>query len=180
MLFHQLKLFILQLKRSYSGSKEGSTCDDWQQCSAHNGGGWLDGWDADTWRCFLTSLSHWSRKWDDQWAMAALELWIFGFTQVKPAGQWFLSWSTWALKRAWMTCRCWEHSGRGLLDARVTGENRLMTSQTQQLQNKNTPWKKPEADSLGCRPFTLYCKGSSFYGQILPLQTARRWRNSSF
>lgn len=76
------------------------------------------------------------------------EPWIFGFTQVKPAGQWFLSWSTWALKRAWMTCRGWDHSGGGLRDTRVTGENSLMTSQTQQLQNKNTPWKKPEPTCL--------------------------------
>lgn len=173
MLTHQLKLFIPHFKRLF-GVKRRSTCDDWQQCSAHSGGGWLDGWDADT---FITSLSHWSQRLDDQWAMWFMWF-ICGFTQAKLAGQWFLSWS-WALKRAWMTCRCWDQSGGGLRDARVTGGNSLMTSWTQQLQNKNTPWKKPEAHLFGCRLLILYCKASSFYGQILPLQTARRWRDLS-
>lgn len=55
------------------------------------------------------------------------------------------------LKRAWMTRWCWDHSGGGrggLRDARVTRENCLMTSRTQQLRNKNTPWKKPEPTCL--------------------------------
>lgn len=66
-LIHQFKLFIPQFKRSCLGSKEGSACDG-QQRSAHNGGGRLDVWDADT---FITSLSRWS-QWDDQWAMGIL------------------------------------------------------------------------------------------------------------
>lgn len=81
--------------------------------------------------CFNTLPSQLSCKWDNQWAVITLVLWLvwlyrgnFGSTITS------LWWSTWDLKQSWKTRQCWERSGRAQHDARVTRENNLMTSQS--------------------------------------------------
>lgn len=81
------------------------------------------------WPCFKTLLSHSSCKLDNQWAMAALVLWIFCcYWGKKGSTVTSLSWLIWDLKWSWKICQCQEHSGRRLHDPRVTGEKSLMTS----------------------------------------------------
>lgn len=81
------------------------------------------------WPCIKTLLSHSSCKSDNQWALAALVLWIFWLywgqmgSTVTP-----LSWTIWDLEWSWEICWCRGHSGKRLRDTRVTGEKSLMTS----------------------------------------------------